>query len=139
MMAEPRERLFRDETGAALERVLQLEAENASLREELDRLRSGSRDTVPSRRRARVGPQIVMAGSSMLIALTAVFLMFSDADVRRQDGPRPRTRIPEPTPRVPPVYNGEPRIILGPAAGCEIPYWYDAEGVKHYKPSCLER
>ena len=40
-MQDPRERLFRDETGAALERASRLEDENRRLRAEIDRLRQG--------------------------------------------------------------------------------------------------
>ena len=40
-MQDPRERLFRDDTGAALERASRLEDENRRLRAEIDRLRHG--------------------------------------------------------------------------------------------------
>lgn len=53
----------------------------------------------------------------------------------------PRVRIPEPTPRVPPVY-GQLRQTFDdtPAPfGCARPYWIDAQGVKHYKAECLGR
>ena len=62
------------------------------------------------------------------------------ADVEPDGGPMPRPCL---TPR---VHDTEPRPCLSIAppsrdAGrddCSTPYWYDAHGVKRYKPQCMK-
>ncbi len=80
--AAQRERLFRDETGAALERVAQLEAENERLRAELARAHEGPErppPSVPRRPRrwdaslfATLFGFLVLGGFGVLVAALAV-------------------------------------------------------------------
>jgi hypothetical protein len=65
-MAQPRERLFRDDAGAALERITRLEEENRRLRAELER-----RDAPAVK---RLTPRLlgVLGGISLLLVATGV-------------------------------------------------------------------
>lgn len=42
---------------------------------------------------------------------------------------------PAPTVKPPPATTEKPQ----PAADCATPVWFDAQGVKHYKPQCLDK
>src|SRR6185437_14286208 len=92
-MAEPRERLFRDDAGAALERVARLEQENQELRSALDRLQRSGRETPTVRvPKARV-PQALLGLSLGLMMLGSLIVAAS----LRPD-PRPQRYHPPPPP-----------------------------------------
>lgn len=119
------ERLFRDETGAALERVAELEDENARLRAEIERLRNAS-STV------RVVPRSpspwVILGMAAAPAFVGIVLIAASL---AQPTPPPRVESPPPprAPRVAKIQAAKPE--------CAVPYYVDRDGVKRYKPACL--
>src|SRR5690348_6925224 len=67
-MSEERERLFRDDIGAALERVSRLEEENRRLRAEVERLERGT-EPRPTRRRP---PTTVLVAALSTVLMSAM-------------------------------------------------------------------
>jgi len=151
------ERLFRDDGGAAIERVARLEDENRQLRAEIARLKRPGRDAPTVRTRLRPSETVLLA-VMLVTGLAGIFVFVGTvARVRDRDAAyppaaptlRPRIVSADPPPRVPPVdevgptYASPPGTIIGasplPSSGCTPPFWYDARGVKHYKERCLAR
>jgi hypothetical protein len=145
---EPKERLFRDDAGAALERVARLEEENARLREEVERLERSRVEVLTFR------PRPVSAVSSVsLMGLTASGALLGMAlavAVSSRSARRPAPPPPTPTPMsiatyvpVPPtpIVYSPPRSMAAPPAEaeepCAVSYVYGAGGVKRYKTECL--
>ncbi len=131
------EHLYRDEVGAAVERLAQLEDENARLREELARLDAPKKAAASSRLTAAL--MVFFAGVLSLAALgvghgcpqrgAAAKRARLVASQRTKTTPDARSRAVgfEPT---------EFRVIQD-GDDCATPYYYDANGVKHYRASCL--
>lgn len=113
------ERLYRDEVGAAVERLAQLEEENARLRAELERV-------APSRRAAgrTRAAALVMVALAALLSLAGLGL--------RSGCPRSRAARPQAAPPA----GMELRAIRG-GDDCSLPYFYDRNGQKRLRPSCL--
>ena len=158
MAEKPPERLFRDDGGAALERVAQLEDENRELRARLSELERPRRDVDTVRTRPLRGGTGVLFLVGFTLAMGAsVLALFVGA------AHRPRPQRPH-APPVQVVLNADPAptvyvspgvdlraqaaqqptgTILGtspePESDCTKPYWYDERNVKHYKKHCLAR
>jgi hypothetical protein len=129
-MAEPPERLFRDDAGAALERVHRLEQENQALRAEIEGFKAGRPSPVPLA--YRIGT-LALSVATMAVGAT---LTFAGDPARPQCEPPPVYVSPPPTFTVPPP---PPAVYHPDLNDCTIPYWYDAQNVKHYKAGCLSR
>ena len=126
------EHLYRDEVGAAVERLTQLEEENARLRAELAQLTAPKHACVrPSR------------GSAVLMVFLAAALTGSGLAVRTPahvgqgscpHARRARTIAPQrhPTPQAADGFQG----IRG-GNDCSIPYAYDSNGVRRAKAACV--
>ena len=158
------ERLFRDDGGAALERVAQLEDENRHLRARLAQLERtrGQADTV--RVRAPAGtPKFFFAGFILMTGVTGILTMLFG--VARPPSPRrapavfvvPAETAPMTFRAVPAIpvqaaaKNGDPASMRLPRAGtlvgppatvddeCDVPNERDLRGVKHYEKHGLAR
>lgn len=135
-VADARERLFRDDGGAALERVARLEDENRRLRAELERLRRSRPDPTPPAASATslMRGRAVVFGIGVATATTLFGIAIASASgVSTHHPPRRSTRqIPR-----------EARPVLAPAStaddpNCREPFWVDANRVKHYKVACIK-
>jgi hypothetical protein len=130
------DRGYRDEVGAAVERLEALHEENARLRAELDRLDEPKREAA-RRRSTRIG--MLLLGMTFGIGFTGAVShgvsphhshgrhhrhSHSFAPQRIERAPDVRTRAPELTP----IRYGD---------DCSLPYYYDRNNVRHWKPSCL--
>src|SRR5689334_616510 len=70
MAENPRERLFRDDAGAAIERATRLEEENRSLRAEVDRLRRApGRPASTTRTRPRLHQYAILATAGAIFGV----------------------------------------------------------------------
>ncbi len=158
-MSEPRERLFRDETGALVERAARLEEENLALRAEVARLQRPSREDGPGvvrdamRNAVTVRTTANRAAPPMVVLATALFAVFGGLLMTA----RVAARRPQPAPlrmmsvRAPltPMSTAAPTFFPSPAgtiAGggtasgpvdCASPYAVDDLGQKHFKLACL--
>ena len=134
MAHESPERLFRDEHGAAIERIARLEDENRQLRAEVDRLTNGDPSETPASPSLGCGrPPMAASLAAVVIALTTTAIMTMSVSARRSCHPR-RATVHRVAPR---VAAGSP-VLLGPQArDCTVPYVVDARGTKHYRPECL--
>lgn len=119
------ERLYRDDVGAAVERLEQLEAENAHLRAELARV-STPVPTAALRTRATAAVVLLVT-----VAISAAGLALRGPHQHRSHCTRRAEAAPA-------TLAPEFSTIRG-ADDCSMPYYYDANGMKRYKPSCLER
>lgn len=139
---EAPERLFRDDAGAALERIVRLEEENAALRAEIERLKLPARDGNTVRINRSTSP-VVAIGVTVAGAVLGVLLAYRFAAPPRHsdwaDLPPPvvtpasiATYVPMPT--TPIVYAPAPATD-----SCAVPYWYDGAGAKHYKLQCATK
>lgn len=144
------ERLFRDDGGAALERVAQLEDENRRLRAEVDRLTQGetqgetpvagsSASFGPASRPAVVG--VVTAGLAVAFAsalsISTRHVHHDHARFRVREAMTPGVALAAPTvsPALPNVIQVGTRASA-PTSECT---YFDADGHKHYRLECLER
>jgi hypothetical protein len=151
-MSDRQERLFRDEAGAALERVAALEDENRRLRAEVERLANSAeiRETalscgnvpgnvpVPNGRSAVAG----MVTASLAVLFASSLSLFGGRHVhhehvhpRLHDAMNPGVALTMPpagpAPTMPSVIEVAPRTL----SECVT---VDAEGHKHYKRECLD-
>ncbi|MFO0738714.1 MAG: serine/threonine-protein kinase [Labilithrix sp.] len=63
-----------------------------------------------------------------------------EPEKRIANGGRPSTPGPLKPPAPPPAPAPQPNNNNSSAnSDCATPYWYDAQGVKHYKPQCLQK
>jgi hypothetical protein len=135
-MSSERERLFRDDAGAAIERAARLEDENRRLREELQRLTGTSTSTtptpgemleVPSPRRRADDRMIAVVVLGMVTAFAGMMLgMRAEHSCSFSSPSRRTTVVRRPTP-IPIMVKGEE---------CADPYRID-EGIRRIKPECL--
>ena len=132
-MNERNDRGYRDEIGAAVERLEALQEENERLRGELERLDEPKRREA-RRRASRVG--ILLLGMVVGVTFTGAVShrmarphhshphRSSFSSQRTMRAPDVRTRAQELTP----IRAGD---------DCSLPYYYDRNNVRRYKPSCL--
>jgi hypothetical protein len=161
-MSDVPERLFRDDQGAAIERVARLEDENRRLRDELEQLRGGR--PIPEDLPHRAPPSPLPAAVAALIAgmlmLGGLLTTFSGHGPHRRVRPPRYTNIVVP-PAQPvlthpadadcadPFYtdsDGSLRVKTqcapeaakaGPLDDCSTPFWVDTRGIRHYKRQCV--
>jgi hypothetical protein len=126
------ERLFRDDAGAAIERVAQLEEENAQLRAEVNRLRDLRE--VKGSSTVRIGARSPSPWVVLGIAAAPAFLGIVLIAASLSSSTPPPARVENPPPRAPRVAK-----VSAAKPECSPPYFYDSSGVKHYKASCLGR
>lgn len=128
------DRGYRDEIGAAVERLEALAEENARLRAELDRLDAPKREAA-RRRSTRV--VMLLLGVVFGMSFTAIAShrysppnhrhhrhAFRAQHTSRSLDVRPRVHEHE----LAPIRYGD---------DCSIPFYYDRNNVRHWKPSCL--
>jgi hypothetical protein len=127
------DRGYRDEIGAAVERLEALQEENARLRAELDRLDEPKR--IEARRRStRIG--MLLLGMVFGVTFTAAM---SHSASRPHRHPHGRSHlhsyrhsfVPQHVPVSSDVRS------RAPEQDCSIPYYYDRNNIRRYKPSCL--
>jgi hypothetical protein len=123
--------MYRDEIGAALERLEKLEEENALLRAELERRRGPAPPFTSAARARSIGACAMLTG--------VAFAMIVGMLAARSDSSRCHTRMrnvhavgPQRT-----LSTVDVRSRSGSGDDCLIPYWFDANNVKRYKPQCL--
>lgn len=126
------DRGYRDAIGAAVERLEALAEENARLREELHRLDE------PKRRAARGrSVRVVMLLLGVVFGATFTSLASHHFTPRHHRHHR-HSFMPQHTPHSPAV---RPRAQeLEPIRygdDCSLPYYYDRNHVRRWKPSCL--
>lgn len=132
------DRGYRDEIGAAVERLEALQEENDRLRAELDRLDEPKR--IEARKRStRIG--ILLLGVVCGVTFTGAL---SHAVSRPHSHSHPHSRqyrnsfAPQHTARSPDVRARAQELTpIRYGDDCSIPYYYDRNNVRHYKPSCL--
>ena len=126
----PPERLFRDDAGAALERVARIEEENGGLRAEVERLRHG-KTTSTVRLGGRSPSPWVVLGIAAAPAFLGIVLIA--ASLSSPAPPPPAVRVEVPPPRAPRVA----KVSSVTKPECSPPFYYDEGGHKHYKAACL--
>jgi hypothetical protein len=137
MADESRERLFRDDGGAALERAARLEDENRHLRSEVERLRRGPRGTEAEATRSAMTAHSFIIGVATATTCLGIALVFL-TDVR------PHHHHSAPAHTVWQVPTSTPHFTAPPVAqdraeeDCRVPYWIDASNRKHYKLACIK-
>lgn len=129
------DRMYRDEVGAAVERLESLQDENARLRAELDRLDAPKRRCARARYFATVG---VLFGVALALAASGFSHGFScphrTSSHRHSFAPQRTQRAPDVRPRAP-----EFATVTGAQMDdCTIEYFYDGNNVKRYKPGCSD-
>lgn len=130
------ERLYRDEVGAAVERLQQLEDENARLRAELDRLGT-------PRRAAEAHPKTIAALMMFLaMGVSAAGVAVRSACPHRTCKNRPHTIVSQRTFKTidarSRAQSASPELTeIRGGSDCSIPYYYDGSGVKRYKAACI--
>lgn len=141
---EPKERLFRDDAGAALERVARLEEENARLREEVERLKRSRVEVCTFRLRpvsaASCVSRMVLTTSGAVLGMALVVAVFGRSARRPAPPPVPiATYVP--VPPTPIVYSPPRTTATAPAEKrpCAVPCVDGADGIKRYKTECLGR
>jgi hypothetical protein len=128
------ERLYRDDVGAALERVRRLEQENQALRAEIEDIKAGRAPVLPSP--YRVGT-IALCIATIAVGATLAFSSATQPSVVvYQPVPPPPPAMFEPQPVAAPTLNTAPTPRAMEAA-CSPPYYYDARGTKVFKKECL--
>jgi hypothetical protein len=151
-MGEQRERLFRDASGAAVERAAQLEDENRALRAEVERLRLVAGEPAPPPRGR--ADERVLAG--LLGGMLALFVGAA-AMISRPHGHCPSARGVAtvrltPGVAIAPLDDRAPRPSVIPVEGpvtrtlprskdgaeCNPPYTISPDGHRRYKLSCIE-
>jgi hypothetical protein len=127
------DRGYRDEVGAAVERLEALREENDRLRAELDRLDEPKR--LEARRRStRVG--MLLLGMVFGVTFTgAISHSVTHPHVR---GHHRNSFAPQHTSRSPDVRSRAPELTpIRYGDDCSLPYFYDSNNVRRWKPSCL--
>ena len=133
------DRGYRDEIGAAVERLEALQEENERLRAELDRLDEPRR--IEARKRStRIG--MLLLGMVFGVTFTGAV---SHSVSRPHSHSHPHARhhrnafVPQHTS---PSHDVRSRSLevtpIRYGDDCSIPYYYDRNNVRHYKPSCVE-
>jgi hypothetical protein len=125
-MADLPERLFRDDAGAAIERLHRLEEENRALRAELEHLRRSGPENVPGP--YRVGT-VALCIATIAVGAT---LAFSTGAVGYSAPPPPMPHI-DYTVQAPPTT----QMQMAPPPGCNPPYYYDRDHNRVFKKECL--
>lgn len=115
------EHLYRDEVGAAVERLAHLEEENARLRAELARL-TAPKQRAATHARVTAVTIVLLAG---VLSLAGIGFR-SGCPQRAATAKRARLVASQPT---------EFRVIRD-GDDCTTPYYYDHNGVKRYRASC---
>jgi len=118
--------MYRDEVGAAVERLEKLEEENAQLRAELEQRKRAGR--IPAGQRARhIGACAMLTG--------VAFAMIVGMLAARGEGQCHRTKR---------VHTAGAQRTFSTVdvrsratSDCLVPYWFDENNVKRYKPQCL--
>jgi hypothetical protein len=127
------DRGYRDEIGAAVERLESLKEENDRLRAELDRLDEPKR--LEGRRRStRIG--MLVLGMAFGVGFTAAV----SHSAMRAHHPRHHRHsfAPQHTSRAPDVRSRAQELTpIRYGDDCSLPYYYDRNNVRHWKPSCL--
>lgn len=133
------DRGYRDEIGAAVERLESLEEENARLRAELDRLDEPKR--IEARRRStRVGMLLlgIVFGVTFTGAVSHLTRPAGHSHFHRRSHSYRHSFVPQHTAPSPVVRERAPELApIRYGDDCSIPYYYDRNNVRHYKPSCL--
>jgi hypothetical protein len=128
------DRGYRDEVGAAVERLEVLEEENARLRAELDRLDEPKR-LEARRRTTRIG--MLVLGMAFGIGFTGAFSHAVSHQHSRSRSHR-HSFAPQHTSRSPDVRSRAQELApIRYGDDCSIPYYFDRNNVRRYKPSCL--
>jgi hypothetical protein len=127
------DRGYRDEVGAAVERLETLREENERLRAELDRLDEPKR--LEARRRStRVG--MLVLGIAFGVGFTGAISHSLGRHHLR--GHHRNSFAPQHTSRSPDVRSRAPELTpIRYGDDCSLPYYYDRNNVRHWKPSCL--
>lgn len=126
------EHLYRDEVGAAVERLAQLEEENARLRGELDRLTGPKKAAAHARLTAAL--MVFMAGA---LSLAGVGLG-SECPEHAAAAKRARFVASQRTQKIIDTRSRATEFrVIRDGDDCATPYYYDANGVKRYRASCL--
>jgi hypothetical protein len=121
------DRGYRDEIGAAVERLEALQEENARLRAELDRL-DEPRRMEARRRSTRIG--MLLLGMVFGVTFTGAVAHTTSHPHSRSGHHHHHSFVPQHTAQAPYVRTRAPD-------DCSIPYYYDRNNLRHYKPSCL--
>jgi hypothetical protein len=128
------DRGYRDEIGAAMERLEALAEENARLRAELDRI-DEPRRMEARRRSTRLG--VLLLGIVFGVTLTGAFSHAVSHPHSRSRHHR-HSFAPQHTARSPDVRARAQELTpIRYGDDCSIPYYYDRNNVRHWKPSCL--
>lgn len=127
MSGELPERLFRDDGGAALERVARLEDENRRLRAEIARLENGGTPPSP--------PSNPKGAATVLLLATAAAVLVGSATFSARVSHRHHYRPPH-TPRLLETPRATPVVTPVNDADCTQPFWTDNDGVTHVKAHC---
>src|SRR5687767_13660025 len=124
------DRGYRDEIGAAVERLEALKEENERLRVELDRLDEPKR--LEARRRStRIG--MLLLGMAFGVTFTAAV----SHTATRSHHPRHHRHsfAPQHTSRTPDVRARAQELTpIRYGDDCSLPYYYDRNNVRHWKP-----
>jgi hypothetical protein len=118
------DRGYRDEVGAALERLEQLEEENVALRAELDRLEA------PKRRAREHSARIAVLAVTAVVVMSAFTYSHScpHRSTPRHRGVAEEARSRGRAPEFRAIKDGD---------DCSLPFYYDRNHVRHWKPACL--
>jgi hypothetical protein len=132
------ERLYRDDVGAALERVRRLEQENQGLRAEIDRIKSGQPAILPSP--YRIGT-IALCIATIAVGTSLAFSSATQPAVfmfEPSPPPPPTAILIEPVPQpIRPAPTLQPAPVVQATPDCNPPYAYDGHGRKTFKKECL--
>lgn len=127
------DRGYRDELGAAAERLEALQEENDRLRAELDRLDEPQRAEA-RRRSSRVGMLLL----GMVFGVTFAGAVSHRMARPHHTHPHRNAFAPQHTMRAPDVRTRAPELTpIRFGDDCSLPYYYDRNNVRRYKPSCL--
>jgi hypothetical protein len=128
------DRGYRDEVGAAVERLEKLEEENAALRDELERLDAPKR--LAAKRRS-AGVCALLLGVTFAMGVGAFSHGFACPHRARQHR---HSFTPQRTHRTLDVRTRAPDElqVIRHGDDCTLPYYYDSNNVRRWKQSCIE-
>lgn len=126
------DRGYRDEIGAAVERLEALAEENARLRAELDRLDEPKRRTA---RRRTISLCMLLLGVVFGMTFTGALSHRFTSSHHRHHRHLIKTQHTSRSPDVRSRAHELKPIQYGD--DCSLPYYYDRNNVRHWKPSCL--
>lgn len=133
------DRGYRDEVGAAVERLEQLQEENERLRAELDRLDAPKKQAAARRRSAGVG--MLLLGATFVMGVGAFSHGFSCPHRSRGHGPYRHSFSPQRTQRAVDVRSRaavpDDFKVIQNGDDCSLPYYYDSNNVRRWKASCI--